>query len=74
DHRMSIVLGKILKNAVLTRGVLRLAGATDWTRRNFVRWMFEDEPRAAVLTPWRWHRKFLKRDGAFKASHLPRTN
>lgn len=68
DHRMSYVLGKILKNAVLTRGVLRLAGASDWTRRNFVRWMFEDEPRAAVLTPSRWHRKFLKRDGAFKLS------
>ncbi|MFM8520769.1 MAG: FAD-dependent monooxygenase, partial [Acidimicrobiaceae bacterium] len=74
DHRMSFVLGKILKNAVLTRGVLRLAGATDWTRRKFERRMFADEPRAAVLTPWRWHRKFLKRDGAFKASHLPRTN
>lgn len=66
DHRMSFALGKILQNAVLTRGVLRLAGASDWTRRNFVRWMFEDEPRAAVLTPSRWHRKFLKRDGAFK--------
>jgi geranylgeranyl reductase family protein len=74
DHRMSFVLGKILKNALLTRGVLRLAGASDWTRRNFVRWMFEDEPRAAALTPWRWHRRFLKRDGAFKASHSPRTN
>ncbi|NDA97221.1 MAG: SDR family NAD(P)-dependent oxidoreductase [Actinobacteria bacterium] len=68
DHRMSYVLGKILQNAVMTRGVLRLAGYSNWTRRNFVRWMFEDEPRAAVLTPSRWHRKFLKRDGAFKLS------
>ncbi|NCU87518.1 MAG: hypothetical protein EBV58_06915 [Actinobacteria bacterium] len=68
DHRMSFVLGKILQNAVMTRGVLRLAGYSNWTRRNFVRWMFEDEPRAAVLTPSRWHRKFLKRDGAFKLS------
>ncbi len=74
DHRMSFVLGKILKNAVLTRGVLRLAGYSDWTRRNFVRWMFEDEPRAAVLTPSRWHRGFLKRDGAFKSSQAHKTN
>ncbi|MFM8775410.1 MAG: hypothetical protein ACKOEH_00715, partial [Actinomycetota bacterium] len=49
----------------VTRAALRLAGATDWTRRTFVRWMFEDEPRAAIFTPRRWHRKFLKRDGAF---------
>ncbi len=74
DHRMSFALGKVLKNAVLTRGVLRLAGTSDWTRRNFVRWMFEDEPRAAVLTPSRWHRKFLKRDGAFKTSPARETN
>ena len=29
------------------------------------RWMFEDEPRAAVFTPRRWHRRFLDRDGAY---------
>ena len=74
DHRMSFALGKVLQNVVLTRGVLRLAGSSDWTRRNFVRWMFEDEPRAAVLTPSRWHRKFLKRDGAFKTSAARETN
>jgi hypothetical protein len=38
---------------------------SDFTRRNFARWMFEDEPRAAVFTPRRWHRRFLGRDGAF---------
>ena len=74
DHRMSFALGKILQSAFMTRGVLRLAGATDWTRRNFVRWMFEDEPRAAVLTPRRWHRKFLKRDGAFVSNNLGANN
>ncbi len=68
DHRMSQVLGRVLQNEFLTRGVLRLANYSDWTRRNFVRWMFEDEPRAALLTPWRWHRKFLKRRGAFETN------
>jgi hypothetical protein len=31
-----------------------VAGATDWTRRNFARWLFEDYPRAIVATPRRW--------------------
>ena len=66
DHRMSVTLGKILQSSIGARGALRLASLTPWTRRNFVRWMFEDEPRAAAFTPRRWHKGFLKRDGAFK--------
>jgi len=66
DHRMSVTLGKVLQSSIGARGALRLASLTPWTRRNFVRWMFEDEPRAAVFTPRRWHKGFLKRDGAFK--------
>ena len=48
------------------RGALRVAGSTGWTRRMFARWLFEDEPRAILATPRRWHRHFLNRDGAFK--------
>ena len=33
------------------RAAIRAAGLTDWTRRNFARWMFEDYPRALLLTP-----------------------
>lgn len=66
DHRMSVTLGAILRSPLGARGALRLANINDWTRRNFVRWMFEDEPRAAAFTPKRWHRGFLKRDGAFR--------
>jgi flavin-dependent dehydrogenase len=65
DHRMSSVLGRILARRWGARGAIRVAGTSDWTRRNFVRWMFEDEPRAAVFTPRRWHRGFLDRDGAY---------
>jgi geranylgeranyl reductase family protein len=74
DHRMSQILGRVLKNEFLTRGVLRVANYSDWTRRNFVRWMFEDEPRAALLTPRRWHRKFLKRRGAFETNNTAPIN
>jgi geranylgeranyl reductase family protein len=65
DHRMSRVLGKMLSSGVVARGAIRVVGLNSWTRRNFARWMFEDEPRAAVLTPSRWHRGFLDQDGAF---------
>jgi flavin-dependent dehydrogenase len=65
DHRMSVALGRILAHPLGARGALRAANLNDWTRRNFVRWMFEDEPRSIVTTPRRWHRRFLKRPGAY---------
>lgn len=48
------------------RGVLRLAGSTPWTRRNFARWLFEDYPRAVVATPHRWHRGMFTGVGAYR--------
>ncbi len=68
DHRMSHVLSSLLTSPRIARAVLRLVNTNDWTRRNFVRWMFEDEPRAIALTPRRWHRGFLKRPGAYQTS------
>ena len=67
DHRMSSTLGRMLGSRRMAESVLRLVDTNGWTRRNFVRWMFEDEPRALVLTPRRWHRGFLKRPGAYAA-------
>ena len=66
DHRMSSLLSRVLKHRKGARGSLRLAGATDWTRHNFARWMFEDYPRAVLLTPRRWHRGMLRGPGAFR--------
>ena len=65
DHRMSSFLGRLLSGRRVTEAVLRVVDTNDWTRRNFVRWMFEDEPRAVILTPRRWHRRFLGRPGAY---------
>ena len=66
DHRMSKRLGRVLRHPLGTRGAIRLVGASgDWGRRNFARWMFEDEPRAIATSPRRWHRGFLARDGAY---------
>ncbi len=65
DHRMSMLLIRALRHRRGAEAAVRIAGATDWTRRNFARWLFEDEPRAAALTPSRWHRGFLARPGAY---------
>jgi flavin-dependent dehydrogenase len=65
DHRMSAGLGWLLQHDWGARGSVCIAGASPWTRRNFGRWLFEDEPRAAAVTPRRWHRQFLHRAGAY---------
>jgi flavin-dependent dehydrogenase len=65
DHRMSVFLGYVMRSQLCARSGLRIANLTPWTRRNFARWMFEDEPRAVVFTPRRWHRDFFKRAGAY---------
>ncbi len=70
DHRMSLLLGRILATSWGARGSMRVVAASgDWGRRNFARWMFEDEPRALLLTPRRWHRGLLRQRGAFPSSN-----
>ncbi len=65
DHKMSLALGRVLAKPWGARGAIRVVEASGaWGRRNFARWMFEDEPRAVLLTPSRWHRNFLRRPGA----------
>ncbi len=67
DHRMSLSLGRILATSWGARGAVRVVGASGtWGRRNFARWMFEDEPRAVLLTPTRWRRGLLRRPGAYQ--------
>jgi menaquinone-9 beta-reductase len=68
DHRLSMVLQRALRTPLGARGAVRVAGLTPWTRRNFGRWLFEDEPRAVLVTPSRWHRHFLDRDGAYSVN------
>ena len=66
DHKMSVALGRVLAHERGARGAIKiLERSGDWGRRNFARWMFEDEPRALLLTPRRWHRGVLSGPGAF---------
>jgi len=66
DHLMSKQLGRVLAHSTGARAAIDIvAHSGTWGRRNFARWMFEDEHRAVMLTPSRWHRKFLARPGPF---------
>jgi flavin-dependent dehydrogenase len=66
NHHLSVALSRALRHRKGARGAIRVVGATEWTRRNFARWLFEDYPRAALLTPWRWERGLLRGSGAFR--------
>ena len=69
DHHLAEVLSKVLEHPLGARGAVRVAGLNDWTRRNFGRWLFEDYPRAVMLTPSRWHRGMLTGPGAYRGRH-----
>ena len=64
DFRFTQMLGRALRSPRGCDTAVRISGATPWTRRNFARWLFEDYPRALVLTPDRWQRGALG-GGAF---------
>lgn len=66
DHRMSRLVGAALAHGRIADAALRIIDSSNWTRRRFTRWMFEDEMRAAAFTPRRWHRDFLSRPGAYR--------
>jgi geranylgeranyl reductase family protein len=77
DHKMSLLLVRALRHRKGARAGVRIAGLTDWTRRNFARWLFEDYPRALIVTPRRWHRGMFTGPGAFgrhlRAGNNPET-
>jgi geranylgeranyl reductase family protein len=67
DLRFARTLQHVLRTPLGARLAVRAADLTPWTRRNFARWLFEDYPRAVVLTPDRWHRKMFAGPGAFRS-------
>ncbi len=71
DHRMAAALGSVLATSWGCRASIATATLTPWTRRNFARWLFEDYPRAVILTPRRWHRGMFTGPGAFADAGRP---
>jgi menaquinone-9 beta-reductase len=68
DLRFAAALGRILASTRGARGAVHAAGLTPWTKRNFVRWMFEDYPRALILTPSRWRPGAFTTPGAYRTA------
>jgi flavin-dependent dehydrogenase len=71
DHRMSMRLLRALRHRKGNRVPLWLVDRNDWTRRNFARWLWEDYPRALVLTPHRWHAGMFSGPGAYRSAPAP---
>jgi hypothetical protein len=71
DLRFARRLTAVLAHPVGCRGAIRAADLTPWTRRNFARWLFEDYPRALVLTPGRWRRGTFGGRGAYPDTEEP---
>ena len=68
DMQFAATLGQVLSSGPGAEWALKTAGMTDWTRRNFARWLFEDYPRALLGTPRRWARDMFSKPGAFTGS------
>jgi geranylgeranyl reductase family protein len=68
DHRMSKALTPLLARKTTADLAVRVTAKTEWTRRNFARWMWEDYPRAAAFTPRRWHKGMFSGEGAYTDS------
>jgi geranylgeranyl reductase family protein len=64
DLRFARALQRVLAHPWGARGAIRAVDANPWTRRNFARWMFEDYPRAILLTPARWRTGLISPAGA----------
>jgi flavin-dependent dehydrogenase len=65
DLRFAALLQHVLRVPLGARAAIRVATLTPWTRRNFARWMWEDYPRALLLTPRRWKKGALTASGAY---------
>ena len=65
DLRFAHALQHLLRSPLGARASIGAAALTPWTRRNFARWMFEDYPRATLLTPRRWQRGMFTLPGAY---------
>lgn len=65
DMRFAATLGAVLGNESGAEWALKTAGMTNWTSRNFARWLFEDYPRAMLGTPYRWSKDMFQKPGAF---------
>jgi len=51
-------IAKLVRHEKAARAVIRMAPQLNKLDHYAIRWVFEDNPRAAALTPWRWKERF----------------
>lgn len=66
DNRFAASLARLVTHEPAARAVIRLAPNGPWRGRYAIKWAFEDNPRAALLTPWRWPERFRGKAGAYR--------
>lgn len=61
DHRFARALASVVRHDAGARLAIRMAPLGPQRGRYAMRWVFEDNPRAALLTPWRWRERFSEK-------------
>ncbi len=65
DNKFSAALARIVRHETGARFVIQMAPRGLFRGRYAIRWVFEDNPRAALLTPWRWRKRFTPKATAY---------
>ncbi len=71
DDHLARDLAAVLARRGGSTKAMQIFDANGWFRRQFARWMFEDYPRAALVTPHRWRRTLFTRPGAYATTAPP---
>lgn len=65
DHALARTLSTMLAKPWGAEAALAATGTSAWSKRNFLRWLFEDYPRAAAFNPERWNRSTFATEPAY---------
>jgi geranylgeranyl reductase family protein len=58
DNSVAGAIAKLVRSERAARAVIRMTPHLNRFDHYAIRWVFEDNPRAAALTPWRWRERF----------------
>lgn len=58
DNSVAGSIAKLVRSEKAARAIIRATPYLNRFDHYAVRWVFEDNPRAAALTPWRWSERF----------------
>lgn len=68
DHKFAKGLSRLVRHDLGARAAIRFAPLGPQRGRYAMRWVFEDNPRAALITPWRWKQRFAEKPKVFASS------